>query len=79
MDYGLPGLAAAAFHGITGRIVRTITPHTEADPAAILLQFLAAFSNLVGPAPHCMVESTRHGLNLFRRPGRRFQQSPQGN
>jgi hypothetical protein len=46
-------------------VVRTITPHTEADPAAILLQFLAAFGNLVGPAPHCMVEFTRHGLNLF--------------
>jgi hypothetical protein len=46
-------------------VVRTITPHTEADPAAILLQFLAAFGNLVGAAPHCMVESTRHGLNLF--------------
>jgi hypothetical protein len=46
-------------------VVRTITPHTEADPAAILLQFLAAFGNLVGSAPHCMVESTRHGLNLF--------------
>jgi hypothetical protein len=64
-DSGLPRLAAAALHGIAGRVVRTITPHTEADPAAILLQFLAAFGNLVGPAPHCTVESTRHGLNLF--------------
>jgi hypothetical protein len=60
-----PRLAAEALHGIAGAVVRTITPHTEADPAAILLQFLAAFGNLVGPAPHCMVESTRHGLNLF--------------
>jgi hypothetical protein len=60
-----PSLAPAALHGIAGAVVRTITPHTEADPAAILLQFLAAFGNLVGPAPHCMVESTRHGLNLF--------------
>jgi hypothetical protein len=64
-DSGLPRLAAAALHGIAGAVVRTITPHTEADPAAILLQFLASFGNLVGPAPHCMVESTRHGLNLF--------------
>jgi hypothetical protein len=60
-----PSLAPEALHGIAGAVVRTITPHTEADPAAILLQFLAAFGNLVGPAPHCMVESTRHGLNLF--------------
>jgi hypothetical protein len=45
--------------------IRTIAPHTEADPAAILLQFLAAFGNMVGPGPHCVVESTRHNLNLF--------------
>ncbi len=64
-DCAWPTLAAAALHGIAGTVVRTIAPHTEADPAAILLQFLAAFGNLVGPGPHCMVESTRHGLNLF--------------
>jgi hypothetical protein len=60
-----PTLAATAYHGLAGLVVRTIAPHTEADPAAILLQFLAAFGNIVGPAPHCMVESTRHSLNLF--------------
>jgi hypothetical protein len=60
-----PTLANAAYHGLAGRAVRTIAPHTEADPAAILLQFLAAFGNIVGPGPHCMVESTRHNLNLF--------------
>src|ERR1700760_1196415 len=64
-EIGLPRLAAAALHGIAGRVVRTIAPHSEADPAAILLQFLAAFGNVVGPDPHCSVESTRHGLNLF--------------
>jgi hypothetical protein len=58
-------LDAAAFHGIAGFLVRTLAPHTEADPAAVLLQFLAAFGNLVGPAPHCRVGTTRHGLNLF--------------
>jgi hypothetical protein len=58
-------LHAAAFHGIAGFLVRTLAPHTEADPAAVLLQFLAAFGNLVGPAPHCRVGTTRHGLNLF--------------
>ena len=42
-----------------------LAPHSEAHPAAILLQLLAAFGNAVGPAPHCMVDATRHGLNLF--------------
>jgi hypothetical protein len=60
-----PGLADAALHGVAGSLVRTLAPHTEADPAAVLLQFLAAFGNLVGPAPHCRVGTTRHGLNLF--------------
>jgi hypothetical protein len=60
-----PALAAAAFHGTAGIVVSTLAPHTEADPAAVLLQFLPAFGNLVGPAPHCRVGTTRHGLNLF--------------
>jgi hypothetical protein len=58
-------LAVPALYGIAGRVVSSLTPHTEADPAAVLLQFLAAFGNLVGPAPHCRVGATRHGLNLF--------------
>jgi hypothetical protein len=60
-----PTLADPALYGLAGLAVRSLAPHTEADPAAILLQFLAAFGNLVGPAPHCLVGSTRHGLNLF--------------
>jgi hypothetical protein len=49
-----PALAVAALYGIAGRVVCSLTPHTEADPAAVLLQFLAAFGNLVGPAPHAV-------------------------
>ena len=60
-----PTLDELALYGLAGRAVRSLAPHTEADPAAILLQFLAAFGNLVGPAPHSLVGSTRHGLNLF--------------
>jgi hypothetical protein len=60
-----PTLAVPALYGIAGRVVGSLAPHTEADPAAVLLQFLAACGNLVGPAPHCRVGATRHGLNLF--------------
>ena len=60
-----PALRGAALHGLAGLAVRTMAPHTEAHPAAILLQLLAAFGNLVGRGPHCMVDATRHGLNLF--------------
>jgi hypothetical protein len=58
-------LAREAFHGLTGEVVRTIEPNSEADPAALLLQFLAAFGNVVGRGPHFRAEADRHGLNLF--------------
>ncbi len=61
----LPTLSETALYGLAGLAVRSLALHTEADPAAILLQFLAAFGNMAGPAPHCMAGSTRHGLNLF--------------
>jgi hypothetical protein len=60
-----PPLGEAALHGLAGFAVRTIAPHTEAHPAAILLQLLAVFGNLVGRGPHCMVDATRHSLNLY--------------
>src|SRR6202034_1882795 len=34
-------------------------------PASILLQLLAVFGNMVGREPHCMVDATRHSLNLY--------------
>ena len=60
-----PILGDAALYGVAGLAVCGLAPHSEAHPAAILLQLLAAFGNAVGPAPHCMVDATRHGLNLF--------------
>jgi len=52
-------------HGLLGEIVRTIAPHTEADPAALVLQLLAAFGNVVGRRPHFKVEADHHAPNLF--------------
>jgi hypothetical protein len=54
-----------ALYGLAGEAVRTLATHTEAQPEAILLQLLAAFGNVIGPSPHCMVGPTRHALNLF--------------
>jgi hypothetical protein len=58
-------LAREAFHGLAGKFVQTIEPHTEADPVALLVQFLAAFGNVIGRGCWFEVESTRHYLNLF--------------
>jgi hypothetical protein len=55
----------AAYHGLAGDVVSTILPHTEADPVALLLQFLVSFGNAVGRARHYLVEQTAHHGNLF--------------
>ncbi len=58
-------LSEPALHGLAGEIVRTIEPHTESDPAALLLQMLVAFGNVIGRGPHFQAEADRHSLNLF--------------
>ncbi len=52
-------------YGLAGEIVNVIAPHTEADPAALLGQFLVAFGNAVGRGPHFRAGADRHHLNLF--------------
>lgn len=58
-------LADEAFHGLAGDVVKTIDPHTEADPAAILTNFLTSFGSAVGPIPRAIAEADKHGCNLF--------------
>ena len=58
-------LCAEAFHGLAGEVVELIGPHSEADPAALLIQFLVAFGNAIGRGPFFEVEGDRHATNLF--------------
>lgn len=58
-------LAAEAYHGLAGEFVRMVEPDTEADPAALLIQFLTAFGVYVGRGPHYFVEGAEHHGNLF--------------
>jgi hypothetical protein len=60
-----PTIDHAAFHGLAGEVVRTIDPHTEADPVAILIQLLVCFGNMVGRGPHYRVEADLHRGNLY--------------
>jgi hypothetical protein len=53
-----------AFHGVAGEIVKAISPQTEADGNALLVQFLVAFGSVVGRNAHWVVNSTRHFTNL---------------
>ena len=54
-----------AYHGLVGRITRSIEPHTESDPAAILIQTLVLFGANLGRKAHIKVEGDKHGGNLF--------------
>src|SRR6202035_5314490 len=54
-----------AFHGLAGEWVRMVEPHTEADPAALLLQLLVSFGSLVGRGPHYRAEADSHFTNMF--------------
>jgi 5S rRNA maturation endonuclease (ribonuclease M5) len=55
-----PTLNNAALHGIAGKIVNLVAPHTEADPAAILVQLLAEFGATVGASAHFIAGNDRH-------------------
>ena len=61
-----PGpLSDEAYYGLAGDIVGTIEPHTESDPAALLIQFLTVFGNVIGRGPHFKAEADEHHLNIF--------------
>lgn len=60
-----PELDDAALYGLAGEVVRAIEPHSEADPVALLINFLIGFGNAGGRDAHIEVGATRHGLNLF--------------
>jgi hypothetical protein len=57
--------AATAYHGIAGEVVRTIEPHSEADPHALLGQFLGAFGSAVGRSAGFEAESSFHATNTY--------------
>jgi hypothetical protein len=60
-----PRMDEAAYHGLSGKIVRTIRPHTEADNNAVLLHYLVMVGNSIGRGPYVMIEGAPHFTNLF--------------
>ena len=60
-----PTLHGSALHGLAGDFVRTVEPHTEADPVALLIQFLVTFGSVIGRSAHIKAEWDRHYCNLF--------------
>jgi hypothetical protein len=65
-DVGWPGqIGVEALHGLAGEVVATILPQLEADPAALLVQFLVAFGSAVGRGPGFKAESDHHSVNEY--------------
>ena len=54
-----------AFHGIAGEIVNSILPDTEADPAALLINFLTSFGSVIGNRAHIRIGGDKHFMRLF--------------
>ena len=60
---GLPVLGHHAFQGLAGDIVETVSPCTEAHPAALLGALIVGFGCAVGRGPHFTASGTRHFCN----------------
>jgi len=57
--------ADAAFCGLIGEIAQVLSPATEADPTAIVVQLLVSLGSLLGRSPHYRVGASRHHTNEF--------------
>jgi hypothetical protein len=58
-------LSTAALHGLAGEIARAIEPHSEADPAVLLVNTLVAFGSACGRGPGFDIGGTFHATNIF--------------
>lgn len=59
-----PTLKPEALYGLAGEAVKMIEPHSEADPVALLVNFLACFGNVVGDGPHFVAEADKHPMRI---------------
>ena len=60
-----PVMCDRAYYGVAGELVRLVGPHTEADPVAILIQFIVAFGSAAGRNVYFQIGASRHYMNLF--------------
>jgi Protein of unknown function (DUF3987) len=60
-----PVLVQEAYYGPLGSLVLKLAPHTEANPAAMLIQGLAGVGNIVGRHSYGTHEADHHYPNLY--------------
>ncbi len=61
----VPMLAEEALQGLPGRVVRAVEPYTEADPAAVLLTFLATAGAMLGKDSYVLAGDAEHGPRIW--------------
>jgi hypothetical protein len=64
-DVPTPKIDPEALHGVCGEIIEILEPHTEADPAAVLLTLLTGFGNIMGRNPFFITDGASQHVNLF--------------
>ena len=64
-SFGRPELSEGALYGLAGDVVRAVEPHTEGDPAALLLSYLTMLGNACGPQPAVNIGGDRHPGRLY--------------
>ena len=57
-------MAPEAFYGLAGDVVRGVSPYTEADDAALLVNLLVSVGNMVGAGPYFMAGEDKHQLKI---------------
>ena len=60
-----PAMPAAAMAGLAGEVASVLSEASGADPAAVLLTFLALLGNAAGPQPHARFGGADHPARLF--------------
>jgi hypothetical protein len=60
-----PELPPAALYGLPGEVAAVLSESTGADPAAVLVTFLALLGNAAGPQPHARFGGAEHPARLF--------------
>jgi hypothetical protein len=60
-----PVLHPEALHGLAGEVVTLFSPHTEADPVALLIAFISEFGCVLGRAPHLILDGSYHPLSVW--------------
>ena len=65
LDEWIPPIDQAAYYGLAGDYVRLLSPQTEADPVALLTNFLVTSGSMFGRESHAIADGRMHYPSEF--------------